>query len=172
MQESQLQRLVEVMDTLRSPGGCPWDAEQTHESLLKYLLEESKRLREAVKNAAKNGPTETLAVVVEMPKPAPVAAVHSPATPALSSAEQRKQDAQRRQQLAAQTRPLKKELEQIEQRMAGIETEKSALEHLLSRPIPAAEIADAGRKLKALGDEFSAMEERWLELTQLLEETA
>jgi ATP-binding cassette subfamily F protein 3 len=138
----------------------------------KYLLEESKRLREAVKNAAKNGPTETLAMVVEMPKPAPVAAVHSPATPALSSAEQRKQDAQRRQQLAAQTRPLKKELEQIEQRMAGIETEKSALEHLLSRPIPAAEIADAGRKLKALGDEFSAMEERWLELTQLLEETA
>ena len=138
----------------------------------KYLLEESKRLREAVKNAAKNGPAETLAVVVEMPKPAPVAAVHSPATPALSSAEQRKQDAQRRQQLAAQTRPLKKELEQIEQRMASIETEKSALEHLLSRPMHAAEIADAGRKLKALGDEFSAMEERWLELTQLLEETA
>ena len=41
MQGSQLQRLVEVMNTLRSPGGCPWDAEQTHESLLKYLLEES-----------------------------------------------------------------------------------------------------------------------------------
>jgi uncharacterized protein YabN with tetrapyrrole methylase and pyrophosphatase domain len=29
------------MDKLRSPGGCPWDAEQTHQSLLKYLLEES-----------------------------------------------------------------------------------------------------------------------------------
>ena len=41
MQGSQLQRLVEVMNTLRSPGGCPWDAEQTHESLLKYFLEES-----------------------------------------------------------------------------------------------------------------------------------
>ncbi len=40
-QGSQLQRLVEVMNQLRSPGGCPWDAEQTHESLLKYLLEES-----------------------------------------------------------------------------------------------------------------------------------
>jgi XTP/dITP diphosphohydrolase len=48
MQSSQLQRLVEVMDTLRSPGGCPWDAEQTHESLLKYLLEESYEFVDAV----------------------------------------------------------------------------------------------------------------------------
>jgi XTP/dITP diphosphohydrolase len=50
MQGSQLQRLVEVMDALRSPGGCPWDAEQTHESLLKYLLEESYEFIEAVEN--------------------------------------------------------------------------------------------------------------------------
>ena len=48
MQESRLQRLVEVMNTLRSPGGCPWDAEQTHESLLKYLLEESYEFVDAV----------------------------------------------------------------------------------------------------------------------------
>lgn len=32
---------VEVMDRLRSPGGCPWDAEQTHTSLAPYLLEEA-----------------------------------------------------------------------------------------------------------------------------------
>ena len=50
MQESQLQRLVGVMDTLRSPGGCPWDAEQTHESLLKYLLEESYEFVDAVQS--------------------------------------------------------------------------------------------------------------------------
>ena len=48
MQGSQLQSLVEVMDRLRSPGGCPWDAEQTHESLLKYLLEESYEFVDAV----------------------------------------------------------------------------------------------------------------------------
>src|SRR5207302_7110822 len=29
--------LVAVMDRLRSPGGCPWDAQQTHQSLVKYL---------------------------------------------------------------------------------------------------------------------------------------
>ena len=48
MECSQLQRLAEVMDELRSPGGCPWDAEQTHESLLKYLLEESYEFVDAV----------------------------------------------------------------------------------------------------------------------------
>ena len=47
-ESSQLQRLAEVMDRLRSPGGCPWDAEQTHESLLKYLLEESYEFVDAV----------------------------------------------------------------------------------------------------------------------------
>jgi XTP/dITP diphosphohydrolase len=36
------------MNQLRSPGGCPWDAEQSHESLLKYLLEESYEFIEAV----------------------------------------------------------------------------------------------------------------------------
>ena len=36
------------MDKLRSPGGCPWDAEQDHQSLLKYLLEESYEFIEAV----------------------------------------------------------------------------------------------------------------------------
>jgi XTP/dITP diphosphohydrolase len=47
---SQLQRAVEVMDRLRSPGGCPWDAEQTHESLAKYLLEETYELLEAIES--------------------------------------------------------------------------------------------------------------------------
>lgn len=34
-------RLVEIMDQLRSENGCPWDADQTHESLSEYLLEET-----------------------------------------------------------------------------------------------------------------------------------
>lgn len=48
MSYPNLIRLAEVMDRLRSPGGCPWDAEQTHESLLKYQLEESYEYIEAV----------------------------------------------------------------------------------------------------------------------------
>jgi XTP/dITP diphosphohydrolase len=45
---SQLERAVEVMDRLRSPGGCPWDAEQTHASLARYLLEETYEVLEAI----------------------------------------------------------------------------------------------------------------------------
>ncbi len=40
--------LLEVMDRLRSPGGCPWDAEQTHASLARYLLEETYEVLEAL----------------------------------------------------------------------------------------------------------------------------
>lgn len=36
--QSKLDELIEVMAVLRAPGGCPWDAEQTHESLIKYLI--------------------------------------------------------------------------------------------------------------------------------------
>lgn len=41
--------LVEILARLRAPDGCPWDREQTHESLLKYLLEESVEVVEAVR---------------------------------------------------------------------------------------------------------------------------
>ncbi|HVE91548.1 MAG TPA: nucleoside triphosphate pyrophosphohydrolase [Actinomycetota bacterium] len=41
-------RLVEVIAQLRSPGGCPWDREQTHESLARYLLEETYEVLEAI----------------------------------------------------------------------------------------------------------------------------
>src|SRR6059058_3019630 len=43
------EELVKIMARLRAPRGCPWDREQTHESLLKYLKEESKEVAEAVK---------------------------------------------------------------------------------------------------------------------------
>jgi XTP/dITP diphosphohydrolase len=46
--ERPLLRAVEVMDRLRSPGGCPWDAAQTHESLTRYLLEEAYEVIEAI----------------------------------------------------------------------------------------------------------------------------
>lgn len=47
-QGAALLELVEVMDRLRSPGGCPWDAEQTHASLAPYAVEEAYELAEAI----------------------------------------------------------------------------------------------------------------------------
>ena len=64
MSQSELQRLVEVMDRLRSPGGCSWDAEQTHESLIKYLLEESYEFIDAIETDDRAGMREELGDVL------------------------------------------------------------------------------------------------------------
>lgn len=57
---SELIRLRQVMDKLRSPGGCPWDAEQDHSSLLKFLLEESYEFIEAVEDNDRDAMQEEL----------------------------------------------------------------------------------------------------------------
>jgi XTP/dITP diphosphohydrolase len=64
MAQSELQRLVEVMDRLRSPGGCAWDAEQTHQSLIKYLLEESYEFIDAIETDDRAGMREELGDVL------------------------------------------------------------------------------------------------------------
>lgn len=55
-----LRTVVAVMDRLRSPGGCPWDAEQTHESLLPYAVEEAHEVAEAVDAGDRDGLREEL----------------------------------------------------------------------------------------------------------------
>ena len=59
-----LRALVSVMDRLRSPGGCPWDAEQTHESLVPYVLEEAHELAEAIEAGDRAGMREELGDVL------------------------------------------------------------------------------------------------------------
>ena len=48
LEEFDFRDLVRVMDMLRAPDGCPWDREQTHESLRQYLLEETYEVLEAM----------------------------------------------------------------------------------------------------------------------------
>src|SRR6185369_11744624 len=47
-EHNDFESLVAIMKRLRGPGGCPWDAEQTHESLTRYLLEETYEVIEAI----------------------------------------------------------------------------------------------------------------------------
>jgi len=61
---ARLLDLVAVMDRLRSPGGCPWDAQQTHESLVKYLVEESFELVEAIEEGDREALLEELGDVL------------------------------------------------------------------------------------------------------------
>ncbi|MCL2736430.1 MAG: MazG family protein [Propionibacteriaceae bacterium] len=55
---AQLRRLADVMHTLRVQ--CPWDAEQTHESLMTYLIEETAEVVEAVENGSDEQMVEEL----------------------------------------------------------------------------------------------------------------
>lgn len=52
--------LVAVMARLRAPGGCPWDAEQTHQTLGRYLLEEAYEAFDAIHEADTTGDTAAL----------------------------------------------------------------------------------------------------------------
>ena len=49
-QIGEFQSLIDIVARLRAPGGCPWDAEQTHESLKRNLLEECYEALEAIDN--------------------------------------------------------------------------------------------------------------------------
>jgi len=61
---SRLLDLVAVMDRLRSPGGCPWDAAQTPESLVKYLIEEAHEAAEAIESGDRGHIREELGDVL------------------------------------------------------------------------------------------------------------
>lgn len=61
---AEMLRAVAVMDRLRSPGGCPWDAEQTHASLGRYLVEECYELLQAIEDGDADAIREELGDVL------------------------------------------------------------------------------------------------------------
>ncbi|WP_225785488.1 ABC-F family ATP-binding cassette domain-containing protein [Xenophilus sp. Marseille-Q4582] len=137
----------------------------------RYLLEEAKRQRELARQQA--GQADPAAAPSLVPAPAtasaPAAAPAAAPTPADGGRAQRQRDAQARQQLAEQSRPLRKELAQIDARLAALGQEKTAREDELMQPLPPAQIAEAGRRLKQIDDEVAQLEERWLALSEQLE---
>jgi nucleoside triphosphate diphosphatase len=52
VENSSFDRAMGIMRRLRGPGGCPWDAEQTHDSLKRYLIEECYEVIEAIDKGA------------------------------------------------------------------------------------------------------------------------
>lgn len=64
MSAQSLLDAVRVMDRLRSPGGCPWDAAQTHDSLRQYLVEETYELLEAIETGDRGALREELGDVL------------------------------------------------------------------------------------------------------------
>jgi len=135
----------------------------------RWLLEQSKEAAKLAKEQAKQAIREARSASTPA---APVAVAAAPvaapvAPPAPVKREDRKLSGQARQKLNEQTRPLRKEMEQIDARMKAWADERVALEAQLSGAGQTpAQIAEAGKRLKAIGDEIEAAELRWLELSE------
>jgi ATP-binding cassette, subfamily F, member 3 len=132
----------------------------------RYLLEESKRLREEAKVEEVKIISE---VVSEATKPTVTIAVTPEKKPVVQTSEQRKLESAKRQEINARTKPLKKQIDQVEKSMAQLQSEKTVLEAKLLEPISPSDIADIGKKLKVINDELTSLEEKWLGWTSEIE---
>jgi ATP-binding cassette subfamily F protein 3 len=138
-----------------SRGGVePFDGDL--DDYQRYLLDESKRLREEAKAAIANAPPVVVVVA-------------APVAPPVNPAEQRRADSARRQQQSSQTKPLQKELDKVDQAMLKLQIERGELEAKMSTPLPPTEIASLGKRFKTVGDELDALEEQWLALSEQIE---
>ena len=155
-----------------SQGGvAPFDGDL--DDYQKYLLDYAKRQREEAKKsggavAAPAASPATPPIQVATKTVAPTA----DKTSGKDSSEQRKLDARARQQQSEATKPLRKELEKIDGKMQALNNEKNNLQALLTTTTAPAEIAQTGKRLKAIENDLGTMEERWLELTEQIETVA
>jgi ATP-binding cassette subfamily F protein 3 len=124
-----------------SKGGVePFDGDL--DDYQRYLLEESKRLREEIKQAGKTAE-------------APIAKVEpAPAKKPVSS---------------GKIKSLKQKLERLEKSMAALQVEKAAFEAKLSGTLSVEEITETGKQLQHVVDELAIEEGEWLEVSGEIE---
>lgn len=129
----------------------------------RYLLDESRRLREEAKleNISSEHQSEPLSEQSPAAEAAPSVKEQASAAPVSSA--QRKLDAQRRQEINAKTKPIKKLIEQADKKIAALHAEKTTIEATLCTPISPAEIATLGQQLKKITEELDKLEMQWLE---------
>ncbi|MES2423858.1 MAG: ATP-binding cassette domain-containing protein [Pseudomonadota bacterium] len=143
---------------LVSRGGVsPFDGDL--DDYQRYLLDEAKRQREAARdelNASKSG------------------AKNAAATPAsgIISSENRPKGRDGRKQAVQpdKSKPIKRELEQVELGMAKLTAEQGQIEDRLTKSLNTSDMADLGKRLKSIQSELLALEARWLELGEALEQ--
>ncbi|HSV53953.1 MAG TPA: ATP-binding cassette domain-containing protein, partial [Burkholderiaceae bacterium] len=159
---------------LVSRGGVsPFDGDL--DDYQRYLLDEAKRQRELARETARAEDAAARPVAKAEKSVEPNAqstrAIGGFASDnSASNRDQRRLDALARQQLADRIKPLKRELERSEHAMANLNQEKAALESRLGQPISQAEMAEAGKRMKAIHDSITSIEERWLALSEQIEQ--
>jgi len=131
-----------------SRGGVePFDGDL--DDYQRYLLDEAKRQREAIKEASSAAAKAERKAQAE-------------ATAAATKAKSK----------PAATGSLKRKLQDIEARMAVLNTEGAALEGHLSQSPPPSDFANLGKRLKAVNEELQGLEEQWLEVSEQIESSA
>jgi ATP-binding cassette, subfamily F, member 3 len=139
----------------------------------RYLLDQAKAQRLALAAVAKQEAiTAKTAPTAQAVKGLQQASAQAtpPNDSNLNPAEQRKQQAAKRQQLAQQLKPYKQEAQTIEKRLAQLQQEQADLHEQMMQPASPQDLADAGRRLKAVDDDIEQLESRWLELLELIEQ--
>ncbi len=133
----------------------------------KYLLDTARAQAKAMRDANNAGKKAGAA-------PAPVAAkpvASAPAPTAPARREDRKADAQARQGKSEELKPLRKELNRIDHRLGVLFGDRTAIEaSFASGGLTPAQLADHGKKLKALSEEIGLLEGQWLELSTQVDE--
>ena len=152
-----------------SRGGVePFDGDL--DDYQRYLLEEGKRLRAeavAAATAATAQATDAGAMAQSASTAQPAATVQAPPDSVVTAKPIVSRD--QRKEINEKKRPLKKEFDGVEKNMAALESEKTALHDKLATPLPPADIAEAGKRLKAVEDELASLELRWLELSEAMD---
>ena len=153
-------------------GVAPFDGDL--DDYQRYLLDEAKRQRELIKEASSSA--------VKAAAKAQKAEAEAHTVDEKSKAENRRMDSHKHgskdgtkdgsKTQTGKPRSFKRELELVEARMSVLNGEGAALEVRLSAlPLPS-EIADIGKRLKAVNDELKTLEDRWLDLTAKAEAVA
>ncbi len=128
---------------LVSRGGVePFDGDL--DDYQRYLLDEGKRLREALKQAGK-------AAEAPVVKAEPAPAVAKRVAP------------------SGKLKPLKQSLEKLDKAMAALQAEKAALEARLTGGLSVEAIAETGKQIQHISDELAREEEKWMELSEQIE---
>jgi ATP-binding cassette subfamily F protein 3 len=121
-------------------GVAPFDGDL--DDYQRYLLDEAKRQRDVAKKSANVAATQAATAVKA-----------AASTPKSSDS----------------VKPLKKELDKVDQQMKALTAERLPLEAKLAATTVAADMAQTGKRLKAVDAELQQLEERWLELTDQIE---
>ena len=165
--------LREVCDEfwLVADGGVrPFDGDL--DDYQKYLLDTARAQAKALRDAGNAGKKTVLPTAKPTPAAAPPAAPKAATVAvALARRDDRKADAQARQLKSDEQKPLRQEINRIDNRMGMLFGERDTIEaSLATGTLTPAQMADSGKKLKAITDEINHLEGQWLELSTQLDE--